>query len=37
MCGEPMHLALRREETGVTLAAFTTDGRQLMTASATLA
>ncbi|WP_295524741.1 hypothetical protein [Novosphingobium sp. Chol11] len=37
MCGEPMHLALRREGEELALAAFAGDGRQLMSASATLA
>ncbi len=37
MCGEPMHLALRREDAGLALAAFAQDGRQLMTAAATIA
>ncbi len=37
MCGEPLHLALRREENGVTLAAFAGDGRKLMNAAAAVA
>jgi 3-methylfumaryl-CoA hydratase len=35
MCGEPLNLAMRREDGGLVLAAFAQDGRQLMSAEAT--
>ena len=35
MCGEPLNLAMGREESGLILAAFAQDGRQVMDAAAT--